>query len=145
MRRVIALAVLVTATLSPTHCWAVEADQTVIETLMGEAGGQGVIGMQAVAEVIRTRARQRHLTPAAVCLQKRQFSFNNDPAYRQNWLRKHGNADLRAQALQAWERSASSNLTQGTNHYYAFRLIKAPSYAIGRTYVDLKDHRFFNA
>lgn len=124
MRRVIALAVLVTATLSPTHCWAVEADRTVIETLMGEAGGQGMIGMQAVAEVIRTRARQRHLTPAAVCLQKWQFSYWNIGTISNRKFQ----AKTVDEATRAWELSKTSSITKGADHYYA-DYIKKPSWA----------------
>lgn len=57
------------------------SDQEIIaRTLDGEAGNQGKLGMQAVANVIMQRQKQRwkgDTTLAAVCLHRKQFSCWN--------------------------------------------------------------------
>ena len=48
--------------------------QIVAMTIWGEARGEGKAGMYAVACVISQRAINRGVTPAEVCLQRKQFS-----------------------------------------------------------------------
>ena len=49
-------------------------------TILGEARGEGQLGMFAVGCVIQNRVRERKLTAAQVCLQYRQFSIWNKDA-----------------------------------------------------------------
>jgi N-acetylmuramoyl-L-alanine amidase len=51
------------------------ADLIVAFTLLGEARGEGELGMYAVACVIEQRAKNRKLTLVEVCLQEKQFSM----------------------------------------------------------------------
>lgn len=56
-----------------------EAAASIISyTLYAEARGEKIEGKRAVASVIHTRARLARTSPAAVCLQDRQFSCWND-------------------------------------------------------------------
>lgn len=48
--------------------------QIVAMTIWGEARGEGDAGMYAVACVISQRAINRSITPAEICLQRKQFS-----------------------------------------------------------------------
>jgi N-acetylmuramoyl-L-alanine amidase len=50
----------------------------VASVLMGEARGEGEIGMAAVAEVIRNRANAASKSPLAIVLKKGEFSCLND-------------------------------------------------------------------
>jgi spore germination cell wall hydrolase CwlJ-like protein len=52
-------------------------ERVVALTILGEARGEGKLGMYAVACVIQQRACERKLTPAQVCLQPWQFSIWN--------------------------------------------------------------------
>ena len=52
-------------------------ERVVALTILGEARGEGKMGMYAVACVIQKRSIERSLTPAKVCLQPWQFSIWN--------------------------------------------------------------------
>ena len=52
--------------------------QIVAAVLMGEARGEGEIGMTAVAEVIRNRANEASKSPLQIVLKKGEFSCLND-------------------------------------------------------------------
>jgi spore germination cell wall hydrolase CwlJ-like protein len=54
------------------------ADERVVAlTILGEARGEGKMGMYAVACVIQKRSAERSLTPAKVCHEPWQFSIWN--------------------------------------------------------------------
>ena len=48
-------------------------DNIVAQVIAAEAGGEGYIGMQCVANVIANRARIQHKTPYEIVTQKNQF------------------------------------------------------------------------
>lgn len=48
--------------------------QIVASTIYLEAGGESLVGKQAVASVIYNRSIERNISPARVCLQRNQFS-----------------------------------------------------------------------
>lgn len=50
------------------------SERVIALTLLGEARGEGELGLFAVACVIQRRAWERKMTPAQVCLEKKQFS-----------------------------------------------------------------------
>ena len=52
-------------------------ERIVALTILGEARGEGKLGMYAVGCVIQQRSCNRKLTPAQVCKQNRQFSIWN--------------------------------------------------------------------
>ena len=57
---------------------AIAKDNDIVAmTILGEARGEGKQGMYAVACVINQRAINRKMTPAQVCLQRKQFSCWN--------------------------------------------------------------------
>ena len=86
-------------------------DKKVIETIIYEAADQGLIGMTAVACVIRNRAKERDLTPLEVVTQPFQFSCWLKGANRWKYT-----ADTFRAAEQAWDLSKSFKLD--SNLYY---------------------------
>ena len=63
--------------IHPAYRLGLTKQQIVAFTLLGEARGEGPIGMYAVLCVIEQRALNRRLQPHQVCLQKWQFSCWN--------------------------------------------------------------------
>ena len=83
------------------------ADLIVAFTLLGEARGEGKLGMYAVACVIEQRAKNRKLTLVEVCLEEKQFSMWNDIHLSRThggqgfaMLRKFGNSPSYSYAIQ---------------------------------------------
>ena len=84
------------------------ANDIVVATIIMEAGGEYHTGsLEAIYEVIMTRAKKRNMTPAEVCLQRKQFSCWND----------------KADGLKALEdtitKAKKTNYTKGADHYHA--------------------------
>jgi spore germination cell wall hydrolase CwlJ-like protein len=87
-----------------------------------EAGGEYKHGaLEAVYEVIMTRAKKRNITPAEVCLQRKQFSCWNDKADGIKALektiaqvKKHPRWPIAKNIL-----GKQSNYTKGADHYHA--------------------------
>lgn len=78
-------------------------DLIVAATLWGEARGEGVNGMKAVANVIRNRADSKKKTPKEIVLQKKQFSMWNDTTV-DNFLNKINKSILKNPSEgTAWE------------------------------------------
>jgi spore germination cell wall hydrolase CwlJ-like protein len=105
-------------------------DERVIAlTILGEARGEGKIGMYAVACVIQKRSEERNLTLAKVCQQKWQFSIWNGTD-RQGKYRLKRESELYylwkskemmyarelARALSSGKKF-SQKVTGGANHY----------------------------
>lgn len=63
--------------IHPAYKLGLTKQQIVALTLLGEARGEGPLGMYAVLCVIEQRALNRRLQPHQVCLQKWQFSCWN--------------------------------------------------------------------
>jgi len=78
-------------------------DLIVAATLWGEARGEGIEGMKAVANVIRNRADSLKKSPKDVVLQKKQFSIWNDTT-TDNFLDKINKSILKnSKDGSAWE------------------------------------------
>jgi spore germination cell wall hydrolase CwlJ-like protein len=77
MKRIIAF-ILFVAPFVQADTALTRSQRIVALTILGEARGEGKAGMYAVACVIQQRSKNRKITPAQVCLQKRQFSCWND-------------------------------------------------------------------
>jgi len=86
-------------------------EQQAIRTIIGESANQGLIGMTAVAEVIRTRGSLKGL-----------YGFKNPSVDKQPaWVWK--------MARKAWLASKTSNLTKGADHFENVKAFGSPSWA----------------
>lgn len=118
-------------------------------TLCGEARSEGARGMQAVANVVMNRVRDRRWpnTAAAVCLQPYQFScWNANDPNRAYMLRLSSGDNIFRQALNIAQEAVSGNLpdiTGGANHYHTHE--SKPYWSKGETPIaSIGGHRFFN-
>ena len=131
-------------------------------TLFGEAGGEGIIGIQTVASVIMNRRNyyQAHakngqtIKLSDICLARYQFSFwNNKRNWNvqsiENWAKK-----LYGSNAKAWNNclaiarqaiaGSMKDVTNGATFYYATWMDtkgKAPSWARGRNYKIVGHHK----
>ena len=131
-------------------------------TLFGEAGGEGIIGIQTVASVIMNRRNyyQAHakngqtIKLSDICLARYQFSFWNDKRNWnvqsiENWAKK-----LYGSNAKAWKNclaiarqaiaGSMKDVTNGATFYYATWMDnkgKAPSWARGRNYKIVGHHK----
>lgn len=132
---------------------------TLARTLWGEARGEGLHGMEAVACVIANRVRLDlggDDKPdwwgegwTGVCQKPWQFSCWNANDPNRVKLMAVGISDTQfAQALVLAEMAVTDNLcdmTGGATHYYDTRMPEAPKWAVGRTPTyRYKHHVFFN-
>ena len=98
------------------------ANDVIVATIIMEAGGEYHIGaLEAVYEVIKTRARKRNKTLAQVCLQRKQFSCWNGKADGMKALedtiaqaKKHPRWKIAEKIL-----GSNTNFTNGADHYHA--------------------------
>ena len=97
-------------------------DDIVISTIILEAGGEYHVGaLEGVYEVIMNRAEKRDLTPAEVCLQRKQFSCWNDKA---DGLKALEDTITKAKKHPRWNIAQNilgkkTNYTKGADHYHA--------------------------
>ncbi len=114
-------------------------------TILGEARGEGNIGMYAVACVIQKRASQRNLTPAKVCLQPSQFSiWNGVKRESQLWYLWDSRSAGYARQLARLVMKVRLNqcVTGGADHYCTLKV--SPKWAKGKTPVKvIGNHKFF--
>lgn len=87
-------------------------------TLIGEAVGEGLPGMIAVAEVLRNRAKVRGTTMEEEALRPKQFSMWNG-GLQKGMKFAYENENFWPLAKQAMEAAKSSNSTGGANLYHA--------------------------
>ncbi|XHS76642.1 cell wall hydrolase [Burkholderiaceae bacterium UC74_6] len=137
--------------VQPAGAVGLSRDQTILaKTLWGEARGEGVIGMQAVAAVVMNRLRVSYrgrTTAEAVCLDPKQFScWNGDDVNLPLIERLGTTSDTDYQdALGIAEQALAGRLpdpTLNSKHYLATTLPaaamptwargKAPAIVIGR-------------
>ena len=93
----------------------------VAAVLMGEALGEGEVGMTAVAEVVRNRARDWHKTPLEVVLKRGEFCCLN-PTTPENLYRKFSRMKGYATALRIAKTCYNApaqlpNMTRGAIYY----------------------------
>ena len=93
----------------------------VAAVLMGEAWGEGEVGMTAVAEVIHNRAKQTGRSPLAVVLKKGEFSslrHTTPEALYQKFCRKREFQTALRLAKTCYNTpEALPNLTRGASYY----------------------------
>jgi spore germination cell wall hydrolase CwlJ-like protein len=142
-RWVLGLAIALTA-----PCGAASFDERLVAAvLMAEAGGEGIVGMTAVGEVIANRARKRQMSPGLVVREAYQFSpmtrakphqlvsrYQKLPLYRQA---------LRIANTVIQTPAALPGLTAGADHFEDIRA-PIPRWARGRRPVAVVGgHRFW--
>ena len=105
--------------------------EIVAKTLLGEARGEGRLGLYWVATVIFQRSINRKITPAQVCKQDRQFSCwnKNDKNYKKlnSLIKTHEHKDYAiflAKNLhrlnRVYSKEADHYCTLRTKPYWAF-------------------------
>ena len=99
-------------------CEATNYEQDiVISTIILEAGGEYKAGaLEAIYEVIINRAKKINLTPAEVCLQRKQFSCWNNLTIDDgiNIAKNHKRWAIAKNIL-----GKETNYTKGADHYHA--------------------------
>ena len=129
-------------------------DERVIAlTILGEARGEGEIGMFAVACVIQRRSWEREKTSAEICLQPWQFSIWNagkGKVKRERdlwhlWDSKHMMYARHLARCLNNERIVLFDVTKGANHYYSTKYLKTPpDHLKGRKpTITIKNHVFY--
>ncbi|MBF0563125.1 MAG: cell wall hydrolase [Alphaproteobacteria bacterium] len=125
--------------------------ETLACTLWGEARGESVTGMTAVAAVVMNRAKNPGwwgTTPRAVCLAHQQFScWNDDDPNRLKMLRVADapDDDYRS-ALAIVDRALAGNLpdpTHGADHYVMTNIIARTGWTHGKTPCAVIGHHSF--
>lgn len=109
--------------------WAAEIPENLaVRAIIGEASNQGPVGMQAVAEAIRNRGHLRGVFGV------RAKHVDAEPA----WVWK--------QARQAWERSSTSRLVLGADHWECESDFGKPAWAKSMTKtVTIGKHTFYRS
>jgi spore germination cell wall hydrolase CwlJ-like protein len=125
-------------------CCAGADVEIVAATIVAESGGEGLMGMAAVHEVISTRARERHLSESQVCLQKWQFSCLNgvQPSALIAKAKLHPRWK---QAVREAQGAATTHYAKGANSYLAPKsLKKLPAWAQeSKRVAIIGNHHFF--
>lgn len=121
-------------------------NDALVRTVIGEARGESPEGRQAVAAVIRNRARQRGLTPSQVVLEKSQFEPWGNPETARGLMGIGQNDPIYKEVAQ--QIADESDPTDGASHFYAPKAQEAlgrakPAWDNG-TGRAIGNHLFFN-
>jgi spore germination cell wall hydrolase CwlJ-like protein len=116
--------------------------ELIAATLVLEAQNQGEIGMQAVYEVLRNRAKSSKIEKIYLEARRpKQFSCLNNIS--------DSNAIARARKSIAWpvavkliKSNPKSNLVKGACHYYADWMRTPPVWAKGKNKIKIGNHFF---
>ena len=119
MKIILAWIILMAAIICGKSCEAQSYtdNDVVTATIILEAGGEYHVGaLEAVYEVIMTRAEKRKKTPAQVCLQKWQFSCWNGMVVEDQIAKakKHPRWEIAQNIL-----GRTTNYAKGADHYHA--------------------------
>ena len=112
----------------------------IASVIIAEAGGEGREGMEAVWEVIHTRAKERKLSYTRVVTHRKQLSCLNGttPARLGQRMSQHPYyAWVHKVLLRTTPRTKHTN---GANHYHAGR---QPYWAKGKRGKRIGNHRFY--
>ena len=127
-----------------------QEERIVALTILGEARGEGEIGMFAVGCIIQKRASERNLTPAKVCLEPWQFSV---------WNAGQGKVKKESELYHLWKskslmyarklarsvcdpKQTLTDVTGGANHYCTVKC--KPSWARGKKPIKIiGNHKFY--
>ena len=92
------------------------ADDIIVATIIMEAGGEYHTGaLEAVYEVIKTRAKKRNKTLAQICLQRKQFSCWNGITPKEG-IEKASKHPRWNEALKLAYYKSQTNYTKGADH-----------------------------
>lgn len=124
-------------------------EKIVAVTILAEAKGEGSLGMRAVACVIQQRSIERKKSPAAICLQPRQFSCWNGTSLAtlsNRVTRKVAPEVLNVATSLAKDLVVKKDLGRGlvkfANHYHTKDV--RPAWSVGEIpVVILGNHKFF--
>jgi spore germination cell wall hydrolase CwlJ-like protein len=120
----------------------ISKSEIVAATLIAEAGGEkDPRAMYAVAEVIYNRSIARKISPAQVCLQRKQFScWNNKDV--EGGIEKAKKHKKWANALQIAQNLGSTNYTKNAQFYHTIQI--NPSWNKKLTYITtIENHKFY--
>lgn len=124
----------------------VSDDGLAVATIWQEARGEIYTGKVAVAEVIRNRVKAKYScdgTVADCVMRPLQFScWNNYSPSRAVALSLDDADPVVAECLQAWQESATSNLTDGANHYFNPKLVHPDWAAAAQKVTPIGNHYF---
>ncbi len=137
---------------APTSVNKDENIDVLARTLWGEARGESKQGKEAVASVIINRSKlpKRYGgTIKEVCKQRKQFScWNSGDPNLPKLLKVTVSDPIFAECLEIAKTAVDGKLVDSTNgakHYYAYKAIPIPSWAIGKTpSATIGNHRFYN-
>lgn len=121
---------------------AVEPTEIVAAVLIGEAGGEGARGMEAVHEVVENRAALHHLTEVSVVTKSEQFSCLNGTSVRSlvAKAKRHPRWKL---ALEIAAGKHPTHLANGATHYDV--KTRRPSWSRGlRPVAIIGNHAFYS-
>ena len=135
-----------TPSLAPIPAHLDDNDLTV-RTVWGEGRGETPLGQQAVAAVIRNRARAAGQSVRDVVLAPNQFEPWNNPDTRARMLALDPNSEEYKRIAQAVV-GTENDPTGGATHFYSPRAQAAlgrpaPAWATGQG-MDIGNHRFYN-
>ena len=149
MKKIIAF-ILFVAPFAQADTALTRNERIVALTILGEARGEGEIGMFAVGCIIQKRASERNLTPAKVCLEPWQFSV---------WNAGGGKVKKESELYHLWKsksmtyarklarsvcdsKQVLTDVTGGANHYCTLKT--NPYWAKGKKpTVIIGNHKFF--
>lgn len=122
-------------------------DDLLVRTAWGESRGETPLGQQAVAAVIRNRARAAGQSVRDVVLAPGQFEPWGNPQTREQMLKLDPNSP-EYQAIAQSVLGTQNDPTGGATHFYSPKAQEAlgrpaPAWAAGQG-MDIGNHRFYN-
>lgn len=127
-------------------------EQIIAACLIGEAGGEGKAGMEAVMSVISNRAKDNPKQFAVVCLKPYQFSmFNNVTVKKTEKLghvvqraRQHSQWNTALELVRQAEAGKLKDPTAGATHYHTHAVNPSWAGTLKKT-TDIGHHRFYKS
>jgi len=121
---------------------SISKTEIVAATLILEAGGEKDFrAMSAVAEVIYNRSISRKLSPAQICLQRKQFSCWNGKDV-EGGIEKAKKHKKWSNALQIAQNLGSTNYTKNAQFYHTIQINPSWNKKMLAT-VTIQNHKFY--
>ena len=143
--------------LNESYLNGVDDNEIVAATLVGEAGGEGTKGMEAVYGVLSNRAKNKGTSTAGESLRPRQFSMwdsvTRNVSSKEDFNKKSILSIIKSyKSHPKWNeavtisKSSIKDPTKGATHYYAFKgpyKINPPFFTNNWTEtVEIGNHKF---